>query len=134
MGSSSLPESGAFGPPRDWADRDIDQARVEIASLAQHFVKAESLAHVKGRRDRRRAMALYFGDPSRPAPITPEFDIRLDQQPEVDKLVSALRAVLATASPSRDIALAALAELGSQLAEDDAVVTSFDSGIRHQRA
>ena len=123
-------------PPREWADRDIDQAGVEIASLAQQFVKAESLAHVKGRRDRRRAMALYFGDPTRPAPITPEFDIRIDQQPEVDKLVSALRAVLATAGISRDVALAALAELGSQLAEDDAVVTAFDTGraVRRRRA
>jgi hypothetical protein len=123
-------------PPRDWADRDIDQARVEIASLAQQFVKAESLAHVKGRRDRRRSMALYLGDPTRPAPITPEFDIRLDQEPEVDRLVSALRAVLTTAAPSRDVALAAIAELGSELAENDAVVTPFENNraLRRKRA
>jgi hypothetical protein len=123
-------------PPRDWADRDIDQARVEIASLAQQFVKAESLAHVKGRRDRRRAMALYLGDPTRPAPITPEFDIRLDQEPEVARLVATLRAVLTTAGPSRDVALAAIAELGSELAEHDAVVTPFSNNraLRRQRA
>ena len=41
----------ASKPPRDWVDRDIDQATVEIAALAQAFVKAESLAHVKGRQD-----------------------------------------------------------------------------------
>jgi len=110
-------------PPRDWVDRDIDQARVEIAALAQDFVKAEGLAHVKGRGDRRHAMALYFGDPKRASPVTPEFDIAIHQQPEVNRLVTALRAVLANASPSRDIALAALAELGSQLAEHPPVVT-----------
>ena len=69
-------------PPRDWVDRDIDQARVEIAALAQDFVKAEGLAHVKGRGDRRHAMALYFGDPKRASPVTPEFDIAIHQQPE----------------------------------------------------
>ena len=123
-------------PPRDWVDRDIDQARIEIAALAQEFVKAEGLAHVKGRRDRRHTMALYFGDPTRPAPITPEFDIRVDQQPEVDRLVSALRAVLTTTSPSRDIALAALAELGSQLAEHSPVVTPLSAVrmLKRQRA
>jgi hypothetical protein len=122
-------------PPRDWVDRDIDQARVEIAALAQEFVKAEGLAHVKGRRDRRHAMALYFGDSSRPAPVTPEFDITLDQQPEVDRLVSAFRTILATTQASRDVALAALAELGSQLAEPAPVVTLDTAGpLRRQRA
>jgi hypothetical protein len=123
-------------PPRDWVDRDIDQARIEIAALAQEFVKAEGLAHVKGRRDRRHAMALYFGDPTRPAPITPEFDIAIDQQPEVDFLVSALRAVLAKNHTSRDVALAALAELGSELAERPTAVTTLDTvrSLRRKRA
>ena len=98
-------------------DRDIDQARIEIAALSQEFLKAESLAHVKGRGDRRQAMALYFGDPSRPAPITPEFDIAIGQKAEVDRLVASLRAVLVETGSGRDVALAAIAELGSQLAE-----------------
>jgi hypothetical protein len=114
-------------PPRDWVDRDIDQARIEIAALAQEFIKAESLAHVKGRLDRRLAMALYFGDPNRPAPITPEFHITLDQRPQVDSLVFAFRAVLNESRSSRDVALAALAELGSQLAAPSPTGTSRDA-------
>lgn len=110
-------------PPRDWVDRDIDQARIEIAALAQGFVQAEGLAHVKGRGDRRARMALYFSDPKRPSPVTPEFDIAIHQQPEVNRLVTALHAVIMKTSPSRDVALAALAELGSQLAERPPVVT-----------
>jgi hypothetical protein len=113
-------------PPRDWVDRDIDQARIEIAALAQEFVKAEGLAHVKGRLDRRLAMALYFGDPTRPGPITPEFHITLDQRPQVDSLVSAFHAVLNESRPSRDVALAALAELGSQLAAQSPTSISRD--------
>jgi hypothetical protein len=104
-------------PPRDWVDRDIDQARIEIAALSQEFVKAEGLAHVKGRGDRRHALALYFGDPTRPSPVTPEFDIAIHQQAEVTRLVAMLSAALTKAGASRNVALAALAELGSELAE-----------------
>ncbi len=103
-------------PPRDWVDRDIDLACIEIAALAQEFVKAEGLAHVKGRGDRRHALALYFGDSKRPSPVTPEIDIGTHQQAEVTRLVMALRTVLDRANASRDIALAAVAELGSELA------------------
>jgi len=110
-------------PPRDWVDRDIDHARIEIAALAQDFVRAEGLAHVKGRGDRRHAMAMIFGDPLRQSPITREFDIAVHQQPEVNLLVSDLRAVINKANPSRDIALAALAELGTELAEALSTVT-----------
>ena len=111
-------------PPRDWVDRDIDQARIEIAALAQEFVKAEGLAHVKGRGDRRHALALYFGDPTRPSPVTPEFDIAIHQQAEVTRLVAMLSAALAEAGASRNVALAALAELGSELAEASQTVSS----------
>ena len=104
-------------PPRDWVDRDIDQARIEIAALAQEFARAEGLAHVKGRGDTRHAISMIFGDPSRPSPVTSEFDIAVTQQSEVDRLVTALEAVLAKTNPSRDIILAALVELGSQFTD-----------------
>ena len=104
-------------PPRDWVDRDIDQARIEIASLAQEFARAEGLAHVKGRGDTRHAISMIFGDPSRPSPVTSEFDIAVNQQSEVDRLVTALTAVLAKTNPGRDIILAALVELGSQFTD-----------------
>jgi hypothetical protein len=120
----------ASKPPRDWVDRDIDQATVEIAAMAQAFVKAESLAHVKGRQDRRQAMAVYFGDSRRPSPITPEFDISIDEQADVEDLVSQFHALLIKNHVSRDIALAAIAELGSQLAG----APPIPSGIEDDRA
>lgn len=123
-------------PPKDWVDRDIDQARIEIASLAQEFVKAEGLAHVKKRENRRHPMALYFGDPNREAPITLEFDIASHQQPEVRQLVCDLQTVLAKTNVSRDVALAALAELGSQLAERLPAVAPVEAArtLKRQRA
>ena len=35
-------------PPRAWVDPDIDRAAVELAEMAQRFVRAESFARVKG--------------------------------------------------------------------------------------
>ena len=123
-------------PPRDWVDRDIDQARIEIAALAQEFARAEGLAHVKGRGDTRRAISVIFGDPTRPSPVTSEFDIAVNQQSEVDRLVTALAAVLADANPSRDIILAALVELGSRLTEQPPIVTPLASAgtLKRRRA
>jgi hypothetical protein len=126
----------ASKPPRDWVDRDIDQATIEIAALAQAFVKAESLAHVKGRQDRRQHMAVYFGDSRRPSPITPEFDISIDEQVDVDDLVLELHALLVKNHVSRDVALAAIAELGSQLAEAPPVLPDVEEerALRRRRA
>lgn len=109
-------------PPRDWVDRDIDHAQIEVAALGREFVKAEGLAHVKGRSDRRHAMALVFGDPRRPSPVTPQIDVTIHQHEEVTNLVGAIRAVLEEKRVDRDIALAALAELGSELGDPASTV------------
>ncbi len=123
-------------PSRDWVDRDIDQARIEIASLAQDFSRAEGFAHVKGRGDTRHAMSVIFGDPTRPSPVTSEFDIAANQQSEVDRLVTALAAVVAKTTFSRDIVLAALVELGSQFTEQPPVVTPLTAAgaLKRRRA
>ena len=44
-------------PPRDWVDPDLDQAAIELADMAQKFLRAETYARVKGRPDKRQAMA-----------------------------------------------------------------------------
>jgi hypothetical protein len=104
-------------PPRDWVDRDIDHARIEIAALAQEFVKSEAFAHVKGRKDGRVSMAIYISDPTRPSPVKPNFDISTSQVRKVNELVAEMERVVLEAGAGRDVALAALAELGSRLAE-----------------
>ena len=74
--------------PRHWVDRDIDHARVEVAALAQEFVRAEAFAHVKGREDGRVRMAIFTSDPTRPSPSKPDFDIAAGQQYQVRELGS----------------------------------------------
>lgn len=114
-----LASLAANKPPRDWVDRDIDHARVEMAALAQEFVRAEAFAHVKGREDGRVRMAIFISDPSRPSPVRPDFDITSGQQREVRELARQFERLLETAGASRDVALAALAELGARLSEPD---------------
>jgi len=50
-GIEGLASLAANKPPRDWTDSDLDRAALEIANLAQMFVKAENFARVKGRVD-----------------------------------------------------------------------------------
>lgn len=104
-------------PPRDWVDRDVAQAKVELAALAQEFLKAEGLAHVSGRADRRTAMAIYISDPDRPAPLTPDFSVDANQRREVERLADQLFSLIAKGRVERDVALAAVAELGARLME-----------------
>lgn len=107
-------------PSRDWVDRDVAQAKVEFAVLAQDFLKAEGLAHVNGRADRRTAMAIYISDPNRPAPLTPDFSVSVNQWREVERLADQLLSVIAKGRVERDVALAAVAELGARLMEASA--------------
>ena len=117
-------------------DRDIDQARIELAALAQEFARAEGLAHVKGRGDTRHAISVIFGDPTRPSPVRSEFDIAANQQSEVDRLVTAFAAVVAKTNPSRDIILAALVEVGSRFTGHPPVVTPLAAAgpLKRRRA
>ena len=49
-------------PSLGWVDADIDRATVELAEMAGKFMRVESYAHVRGRSDKRHAMAVTVGD------------------------------------------------------------------------
>jgi uncharacterized protein YejL (UPF0352 family) len=117
-------------PPRDWLDRDIDQAQMEIAALAQAFVKAEGFAHVKGRSDKRQVMAFYHSDPSRMSPVVADFDIAVSQNEQVASLVAGLLGVIERSGAERDIALAAVAELGTRLVQPTVAAATFPARRR----
>ena len=102
-------------PPRDWVDPELDQAAIELADLAQKFIRAEAYARVKGRPDKRQAMAVVIGIDGRPAPLLEEFDIADCDRATVDKLIERVTAALEEEGASRrGIILAALAELSSR--------------------
>lgn len=123
-----LASLAANKPPRDWVDRDIDHARVEIAALAQEFVRSEAFAHVKGREDGRVKMAIFISDPNRPSPVKPDFDIGAAEQRRARQLADQLEQLVGDAKVDRNVALAALAELGARLTQADLqTVLPFDN-------
>jgi len=102
-------------PPRDWTDPDLDKAAIEITDLAQKFIRTENFARVKGRPDKRHAMAVVVGVDGRPAPVHEEFDIADADREAVDALIARVEGALDGADPERrNVILAALAELSAR--------------------
>ena len=102
-------------PPRDWVDADIDRASVELAALAQRFIRAEAFARVKGRKDKRHAMAVVVGMEGQPNLVHNEFEITARDQSAVKELIDRLDGTLRSNGQERhNVILAALAELSAR--------------------
>jgi hypothetical protein len=102
-------------PPRDWADPDLDQAAIEIADLAQRFLRAETYARVKGRPSNRDALAVVIGVNGRPVPLLEEFAVAESDRAEVEEIVARVTRVLEEAEATQSsVILAALAELSAR--------------------
>ena len=102
-------------PPRDWVDPDMDQAAIELADMAQKFLRAETYARVKGRQDKRQAMAVVIGMNGRPTPLLEEFHIADSDRASVNALIERVAAAVEdSATSQRSIILAALAELSTR--------------------
>ena len=111
----SLASMATNKPARNWVDSDIDRATIELAGMAQQFIRAEVFAHVKGRPDKRHAMAVVVGMGGRPAPVHDEFDITDPEREEVDALIDRIDAALKRSGEKRrNVILAALAELSAR--------------------
>ena len=109
-------------PPQQWVDADIDRAAVELADMAQRFVRAEVFAHVKGRADKRHAMAVVVGMDGRPMPAHKEFAVADHDRADVRRIMDGLEKVLLDSGEGRgEVILAALAELSVRYL--DAAVT-----------
>ena len=111
----SLASMAVSKPSPTWVDADVDRATVELADMAQRFIRVESFAHVKGRPDRRHSMAVTVGISGRPATVQDEFDVTSLERPDVAALVSKIEGTLQTAGEDRrNVILAALAELSAR--------------------
>lgn len=125
-------------PPREWTDLDLDKACIEITDMAQRFVRAETFARVKGRPQRRHAMAVVVGTNGSSIPVVEEFDIAESDRIALNDLVTRVSTVIDNrrSSPSENrLVLAALAELfvrytGS--AELDEVEPVPNGGCNHE--
>jgi hypothetical protein len=98
-------------PPRTWTDPDVDRAAINIAEMAQKFLRAETFARVKGRVEKRQAMAVMVGINGRSAPIYEEFDVAEADRVVIDRLVEQIAGAFNdSSSQRRGVVLAAIAE------------------------
>ncbi|MGB3901152.1 MAG: ATP-binding protein [Mesorhizobium sp.] len=105
-----LASLAANKPTRDWVDPDLDRAAMELADLAQRFLRAETFARVKGRKDKRHALAIMVGMNGRPAPLVQEFELADADREQVEQLARQLLDTLHGGNLDRNVLLAALAE------------------------
>ncbi len=111
----SLASMATNKPSPNWVDVDIDRATVELAEMAQRFMRVEAFAHVKGRPDKRHAMSVTVGMSGRRATVQDVFDVTDLERPEVDMLIERVDKVLDDSGEQRrSIILAALAELSAR--------------------
>lgn len=111
----SLASMAVNKPSITWVDADIDRAAVELATMARTFVHSEVFAHVKGRTDKRHAMAVVVGKPGDTGPVHDEFDVTDLELAEVAALISQVESALQDSGEKRrHVILAALAELSAR--------------------
>lgn len=109
-------------PPRDWVDPDMDRASIELADMAQKFLRAETFTRIKGRPEKRQAMAVLVGMEGRPAPLLEEFEVIDSDREAIDKLIVQVSEALDKAdTKKRSIILAALAELSARYIQNPGV-------------
>ena len=108
----SLVSMAANKPAGMWVDADVARAELELAELAQRFVHIESFAHVRGRPDRRHAMAVTVGLGGRLSTFQDVFEVTSLEREKVEFLVAGMKELLQEVGPDRrNTVLAALAEL-----------------------
>ena len=102
-------------PPRDWVDPDLDKATVDLADLAQQFLRAETFARVKGRPDKRQAIGIVIGmQGGRPKPILEEFHVADTDRAAIEDVITRVTGALEQADTKRrNLILAALAEIST---------------------
>ena len=128
----SLASLATNKPVAQWVDPDFDRAAVELADLAQRFTRLEAYAHVKGRPDKRHAMALVVGINGGSEPLLGYFDVTNQDSQGVADLVVRMREVLATSGEERrNVILAALSELSAAYL-DPAEAEHRDSAVKQR--
>ncbi len=104
-------------PPRDWIDRDLDAARIEIADLARRFTRSEAFGRVKGRPDTRHAMAFVIGMQGSAETIVEEFEVDDEGLKLANKLAEEIEEKLIRKDLPRSVLLATFAQAGARLSE-----------------
>ncbi|BDB12818.1 hypothetical protein [Acidithiobacillus ferrooxidans] len=103
-------------PPRDWVDRHIDAAVLELSQFARRFREAEAFVSVQGRKARSEAIAVVIGAGADTKTISRTFAISERHRKTVDDKAEELALMLQNQDLSTDVLLAILAKTGMKLA------------------
>lgn len=105
--------------PRDWNDTDRQRGGVGIAELSAQFLRTEALAHINGRTDQRRALALIVRNDDRAQSLIGEYQIAETDQEAVAALAASIHDLLAESDcAQREVILGALADVTSKYLGD----------------
>ncbi|KDA00713.1 ATP-binding protein [Hyphomonas oceanitis SCH89] len=106
--------------PRDWNDSNRERARVGMAELAGAFLRLETMARVRGRKDGRQAMAVMVGHGGAPLPLFSEFEVSDSDRKDITALATAVDLALSQSDHKRrEVILAALVEVTSRYLDDE---------------
>ena len=123
----SLGSMATNKPARGWVDADIDRAAVELAALAQQFVRTETFARVKGRPDKRHALAVVVGVAGRPTPLYHEFAVSDQERSAAEAMIAQFQAAVADSGEARpNVILAALAAVSARYLDGPATAERGD--------
>lgn len=103
-------------PPRDWVDRHIDAANLELAKFARRFREAEAFVGVHGRQAHSEAIALIIGTGADTKTISRSFSIADRHRKTVDSKAEEIASMLEEQGLGTDVLLAILAKAGMRLA------------------
>jgi hypothetical protein len=106
-------------PPRDWVDRHIDAAVLELAKFARRFRESEAFAAVQGRKAHSEAIAVVIGAGADTKMISRSFAITDRHRTTVEAKADELVSMLEGQGLGTNVLLAILAKAGMKLASID---------------
>lgn len=106
-------------PPRDWVDRHIDAAVLELTKFSRRFRESEAFAAVQGRKAHSEAIAIVIGAGSDTKTISRSFAISDRHRKTVEAQADELVTMLEGQRLGTDVLLAILAKAGMKLASID---------------
>lgn len=103
-------------PPRDWGDRHIEAAVLELAKFARRFREAEAFAAVQGRTAHSEAIAVIIGTGLDTQTMSRSFAISDRHRETVEAKANEVASMLNSQGLGTEVLLAILAKAGMKLA------------------
>lgn len=107
----------ASKPPKNWVDTDLNKSLIEVAELAQKFVRTETFARVQGRESKRESIAVIVTKEGTAEPLQLDFAVTEYERPQINEVAEKLKQTLINNDISEEILLAALAQVSGELIE-----------------